>query len=156
MPPSITLASLSRSWGRPLRPSPVPSTSSGYLGPGPGPICRCKVRGGILDPSGSWPHYRPGTRASRLSRRSPIRRGRLEGSGFKLHHIAFGPTRSPMTGAGSSDSAPIVIEGVGRDGTVPKTFTYQLLENGLIFELLEETFLEDGQRQVDMGCVLGA
>jgi hypothetical protein len=63
----------------------------------------------------------------------------LEGSAFKRLLIG---------------QCPIVIEGVGKDGTVPKTFTYQLLENGLIFELLEETFLEDGQRQVDMGCIL--
>ena len=79
----------------------------------------------------------------------------LEGSGFKLHHIALWTDSIADDRRRLIGQCPVVIEGVGRDGTVPKTFTYQLLENGLIFELLEETFLEDGQRQVDMGCVLG-
>jgi len=35
----------------------------------------------------------------------------------------------------------------------PNAFTYQMLEEGVIFELLHESFLKNGERQVKLGCV---
>lgn len=78
----------------------------------------------------------------------------LDGPGWKLHHIAF------WTDALVEDShrllgsgCPLVLQGVGKEGDVPSTFRYQMLEEGVIFALLHESFLRNGERQVKLGCV---
>ena len=79
----------------------------------------------------------------------------LEGTGgFLLHHVAYWTSDLVNDSKQLSVTAPLQIYGVGRDGASPKTFTYQLLDNGLLFELLEEQWSENGDRVVDQACVL--
>lgn len=78
----------------------------------------------------------------------------LDGPGWKLHHIAFWTdTLVEDSHRLLSCGCPMVLQGVGKEGDVPNTFTYQMLEEGVIFELLHESFLKNGERQVKLGCV---
>jgi hypothetical protein len=76
-------------------------------------------------------------------------------AGFLLHHLAYWTDDLATDSRKISEVSPLQIYGVGQDGTTPKTFTYQLLEDGLLFELLEQSFSENGLRTVDPGCIVG-
>jgi Glyoxalase/Bleomycin resistance protein/Dioxygenase superfamily len=60
----------------------------------------------------------------------------LEGQSMVLHHIAYFVDDLGRDSAAIAGPCPIEIEGVGREGDVPRIFTYQVLD-GLRFELLE-------------------
>ena len=60
----------------------------------------------------------------------------LPGDRMVLHHVAYFVDDLGVDSSALAGPCPIEIEGVGADGDVPRTFTYQDLD-GLRFELLE-------------------
>lgn len=80
----------------------------------------------------------------------------IDGSGFVLHHIALWSSDLKSDSKKIVTTCPMEIYGVDANGgAAPTTFTYQRMQKGLLFELLEDANGGQGERRMNLGCVTG-